>query len=186
MLVGYGRVSTVDQNAELQEDALRSVGCEKLFIEKVSSGKKDRPQLAAALDYVREGDTLVVWRLDRMARSLHQLIETVEALAARGIALKSITEDHIDTSTAGGRLVFNIFGSIAEFERAIIRERTKAGVAAAKARGRNGGRPAKLTGERADHARNLLAAGSSVSSVARSMGVSRAAVHRALERAEAG
>jgi hypothetical protein len=104
------------------------------------------------------------------------------ALEQRGIALKSITEPHIDTSTPGGRLVFNIFGSIAEFERAIIRERTKAGVTAAKARGRNGGRPPKLTGERADHARNLLAAGSSVSSVARSMGVSRAAVHRSMER----
>jgi DNA invertase Pin-like site-specific DNA recombinase len=143
----------------------------------------DRPQLAAALDYVREGDTLVVWRLDRLARSLHQLIETVEALEKRKIALKSITEA-IDTGTPGGRLVFHIFGSIAEFERAIIRERTKAGVAAAKARGRNGGRPPKLTGERADHARNLLAAGSSVSSVARSMGVSRAAVHRAMAREE--
>jgi DNA invertase Pin-like site-specific DNA recombinase len=182
MLVGYGRVSTADQNHQMQEDALRAAGCKKVFLETISSGRKDRPQLAAALDYVREGDTLVVWRLDRLARSLHQLIETVDALEKRGIALKSIMEPHIDTSTPGGKLVFNIFGSIAEFERAIIRERTKAGVAAAKARGRNGGRPAKLTGERVEHARNLLAAGSSVSSVARSMGVSRAAVHRALER----
>jgi DNA invertase Pin-like site-specific DNA recombinase len=166
----------------MQEDALWAAGCKKVFLETISSGKKDRPQLAAALDYVREGDTLVVWRLDRLARSLHQLIETVHGLEQRRIALKSIMEPHIDTSTPGGKLVFNIFGSIAEFERAIIRERTKAGVAAAKARGRSGGRPAKLTGERAEHARNLLAAGSSVSSVARSMGVSRAAVHRAMER----
>jgi len=181
MLVGYGRVSTQDQNAELQKDALQAAGCDRLFIEKVSSGKKDRPQLAAALDYVREGDTLVVWRLDRLARSLHQLIETVEDLEKRGIALKSITEA-IDTGTPGGRLVFHIFGSIAEFERAIIRERTKAGLVAAKARGRSGGRPAKLVGERAEHARNLLGSGSSVSAVARSMGVSRAAVHRAMER----
>jgi DNA invertase Pin-like site-specific DNA recombinase len=181
MLVGYGRVSTLDQNSELQEDALHAAGCEKLFLEKVSSGKKDRPQLAAAFDYVREGDTLVFWRLDRLARSLHQLIETVEALEARKIALKSITEA-IDTGTPGGRLVFHIFGSIAEFERAIIRERTKAGVVAAKARGRAGGRPAKLMGERAEHARNLLNAGMTVSAVARSMGVSRAAVHRAMER----
>jgi DNA invertase Pin-like site-specific DNA recombinase len=178
MLVGYGRVSTTDQNPALQEDALRSAGCEKLFIEKVSSGKKERPQLAAALDYVREGDTLVVWRLDRLARSLHQLIETVEALEARKIALKSLTES-IDTSTPGGRLVFHVFGSIAEFERAIIRERTKAGVMAAKARGRSGGRPAKLEGERAEHAKNLLSAGTSVSAVARSMGVSRSTVLRA-------
>ena len=181
MLVGYGRVSTVDQNHQMQDDALRSAGCEKLFLETISSGRKDRPQLAAALDYVRPGDTLVVWRLDRLARSLKQLIQTVEDLEHRGIALKSITEA-IDTGTPGGRLVFHIFGSIAEFERAIIRERTKAGVAAAKARGRAGGRPAKLIGERAEHARNLLASGSSVSSVARSMGVSRASVHRALER----
>jgi DNA invertase Pin-like site-specific DNA recombinase len=120
MLVGYGRVSTLDQNAGLQEDALRSAGCEKLFIEKVSSGKKDRPQLAAALDYVREGDTLVVWRLDRLARSLHQLIETVHGLEQRGIALKSLTEQHIDTSTPGGRLVFNIFGSIADYAKSAM------------------------------------------------------------------
>jgi DNA invertase Pin-like site-specific DNA recombinase len=179
MLVGYGRVSTTDQNAELQEDALKAAGCEKRFIETISSGKKERPQLKAALEYVRQGDTLVVWRLDRLARSLRQLIQTVEDLDARGIGLKSLTEA-IDTSTPGGRLVFHIFGSIAEFERAIIRERTKAGVAAAKSRGRAGGRPAKLTGERVEHARNLLAAGSSVSSVARSMGVSRATVHRSL------
>jgi DNA invertase Pin-like site-specific DNA recombinase len=106
-------------------------------------------------------------------------------LKKRSIALKSLNEE-IDTGTPGGKLIFHIFGSIAEFEREIIRERTKAGVAAAKARGRSGGRPAKLTGERAEHARNLLAAGSSVSSVARSMGVSRAAVHRALERAGIG
>jgi DNA invertase Pin-like site-specific DNA recombinase len=181
MLVGYGRVSTVDQNHQMQDDALRGAGCEKLFLETISSGRKDRPQLAAALDYVRPGDTLVVWRLDRLARSLKQLIQTVEDLEHRSIALKSITEA-IDTGTPGGRLVFHIFGSIAEFERAIIRERTKAGVVAAKARGRSGGRPAKLTGERAEHARNLLAAGSSVSSVARSMGISRASLHRALER----
>lgn len=184
MLVGYGRVSTTDQNPAMQEDALRAAGCEKLFIEKVSSGKKDRPQLAAALDYVRSGDTLVVWRLDRLARSLHQLIETVEALSSRGIALKSVTEQHIDTSTAGGRLVFNIFGSIAEFERAIIRERTKAGVVAAKARGRLGGRPAKLEGERAEHAKMMLDAGTSVSAVARSMGVSRSTVLRATRMLE--
>ena len=184
MLVGYGRVSTIDQNHELQQDALKAAGCEKVFLETISSGKKERPQLAAALEYVRAGDTLVVWRLDRLARSLHQLIETVEALEARGIALKSLTEA-IDTGTAGGRLVFHIFGSIAEFERAIIRERTKAGVVAAKARGRAGGRPAKLVGERAEHAVNLLQAGSSVSSVSRSMGVSRASVLRAVERLKA-
>jgi DNA invertase Pin-like site-specific DNA recombinase len=180
MLVGYGRVSTQDQNPAMQEDALRAAGCERLFIETISSGKKERPQLTAALDYVRSGDTLVVWRLDRLARSLRQLIETVELLESRGIALKSITEA-IDTSTPGGRLVFHIFGAIAEFERAIIRERTKAGVTAAKARGRAGGRPAKLTGERLDMAKKLLIGGESISSVARTLNVSRSTVHRSVD-----
>jgi DNA invertase Pin-like site-specific DNA recombinase len=121
MLVGYGRVSTADQNPALQEDVLRAAGCEKLYIETVSSGKRDRPQLAAALDYVRSGDTLVVWCLDRLARSLRQLIQTVEDLETRSIGLKSLTES-IDTSTAGGKLVFHIFGAMAEFERSLIRE----------------------------------------------------------------
>lgn len=178
MLVGYGRVSTQDQNAELQEDALRAAGCEKLFIETISSGKKERPKLTAALEYLRPGDTLVVWRLDRLARSLDQLIATVKDLEQHDIALRSLTEA-IDTSTAGGKLIFHIFGSIAEFERSLIRERTKAGVAAAKARGRCGGRPARLEGERAQHARMMLDAGTSVSAVARSMGVSRSTVLRA-------
>lgn len=185
MLVGYGRVSTTDQSPAMQEDALRAAGCEKLFIETISSGKKDRPQLAAALDYVRAGDTLVVWRLDRLARSLHQLIETVEALKTRSIALKSITEA-IDTGTPGGMLIFHVFGAIAEFERGIIRERTKAGVAAAKSRGRHGGRPPKLEGERADHAKMMLEAGTSVSAVARSMGVSRSTVLRATRLVNGG
>jgi DNA invertase Pin-like site-specific DNA recombinase len=180
MLVGYGRVSTNDQNTDLQIDALRAAGCERIFLETMSSGKKDRPELTKALDYVRSGDTLVVWRLDRLARSLRQLIETVELLESRGIALKSITEA-IDTSTPGGRLVFHVFGAIAEFERAIIRERTKAGVAAAKARGRAGGRPSKLTGERLDMAKKLLSGGESISSVARTLNVSRATVHRSVD-----
>jgi DNA invertase Pin-like site-specific DNA recombinase len=184
MLVGYGRVSTQDQDTSMQEDALRAAGCGKLFIETISSGKKERPQLVAALDYVREGDTLVVWRLDRLARSLHQLIETVEDMETRGIALKSITEA-IDTSTPGGKLVFHVFGAIAEFERAIIRERTKAGVASAKARGRSGGRPSKLAGERVEAAVNLLSSGTSVSAVARSMGVSRSTVLRSIRLAGA-
>ncbi|GEO43055.1 invertase [Skermanella aerolata] len=178
MLVGYGRVSTQDQNPAMQEDDLRAAGCEKLFIETISSGKKDRPKLQAALEYLRSGDTLVVWRLDRLARSLDQLIATVKDLEARDIALKSLTEA-IDTSTAGGKLIFHIFGSIAEFERSLIRERTKAGIAAAKARGRSGGRPPKLQGERAEHAQLMLNAGKSVSEVARSFNVSRSTVLRA-------
>ena len=182
MLVGYGRVSTTDQNPAMQEDALRAAGCQKLFIETISSGKTERPKLVAALDYVRSGDTLVVWRLDRLARSLHQLIETVDALKKRGISLKSLNED-IDTGTPGGMLIFHVFGAIAEFERGIIRERTKAGVAAAKARGRHGGRPPRLDAEKTQHAINMLAAGTSVSSVARSFGVSRSTVLRSVRLA---
>src|SRR5579863_7426512 len=135
MLLGYARVSTQDQKPELQLDALRQAGCEKLFTEKASGAQRERPQLQAAVDYIREGDTLVVWKLDRLARSLKQLIETVEELEQRGIGFRSLTES-IDTTTSGGRLVFHIFAALAEFERSIIRERTKAGLEAARTRGR--------------------------------------------------
>lgn len=143
MLVGYARVSTQDQNPDLQLDALKKEGCEKVFVEKASGAQRERPELKAALDYVRAGDTLVVWKLDRLARSLKQLIETVELLDGRKIGFRSLTES-IDTTTAGGKLIFHIFGSLAEFERSIIRERTRAGLDAARARGRKGGRPAAL------------------------------------------
>jgi DNA invertase Pin-like site-specific DNA recombinase len=173
-------VSTVDQNPALQVDALNAAGCEKLYIETISSARKDRPQLAAALDYLRAGDTLVVWHLDRLARSMRQLIQTVEDLEARGIALKSLTES-IDTTTPGGMLTFHIFGAMVQFERSLIRERTKAGLVAARALGRVGGRPRKLEGERLEMARNLLAVDKSISAVARTMGVSRATVHRSID-----
>jgi DNA invertase Pin-like site-specific DNA recombinase len=143
MLVGYARVSTQDQNPALQLDALKAAGCEKLFVEKASGAQRDRPELLAALDYLRAGDSLVVWKLDRLARSLKQLIETVELLESRRIGLRSLTEA-IDTTTAGGKLVFHVFGALAEFERSIIRERTKAGLEAARARGKKGGRPPAL------------------------------------------
>jgi len=143
MLVGYARVSTQDQNPALQLDALKAVGCEKVFVEKASGAQRDRPELLAALDYLRAGDSLVVWKLDRLARSLKQLIETVELLESRRIGLRSLTEA-IDTTTAGGKLVFHVFGALAEFERSIIRERTKAGLEAARARGKKGGRPPAL------------------------------------------
>ena len=144
MLVGYARVSTQDQKPELQLDALTAAGCEKVFEEKASGALRDRPQLQAALDYMRDGDTLVVWKLDRLARSIKQLIETVEMLEERGVGFRSITEA-IDTTTSGGRLVFHIFAALAEFERSIIRERTVAGLASARARGRFGGRPPSLS-----------------------------------------
>jgi DNA invertase Pin-like site-specific DNA recombinase len=140
MLIGYARVSTQDQNPQLQLDALKAAGCGRVFVERASGAQRDRPELRAALGYMRSGDTLVVWKLDRLARSLKQLIETIEALDADKIGFRSLTEA-IDTTTAGGRLVFQIFGALAEFERQVIRERTMAGLDAARARGRKGGRP---------------------------------------------
>lgn len=140
MLVGYARVSTLDQKPALQTDALTAAGCERIFAEKASGAQRDRPELKAALDYLRAGNTLVVWKLDRLARSMLQLIETVEDVQARGIELRSLTES-IDTATPGGRLVFHIFSALAEFEHAIIRECTRAGLQAARARGKKGGRP---------------------------------------------
>ena len=142
-LVGYARVSTQDQKPELQLDALKAAGCSKLFVEKASGAKEDRPQLQAALDYLRAGDALVVWKLDRLARSMKQLIETVDQLKAREIGFRSLTEA-IDTATAAGELFFHIFGALAQFERSIIRERTNAGLKAALARGRKGGRRPKV------------------------------------------
>jgi DNA invertase Pin-like site-specific DNA recombinase len=144
MLVGYARVSTQDQNPELQQDALTKNGCEKIFTEKASGAGRDRPQLNSAIEYMRAGDTLVVWKLDRLARSLKQLIETVEGLEERDIGFKSLTES-IDTTTSGGKLVFHIFASLAEFERSLIRERTSAGLQAARDRGKLGGRPPAMS-----------------------------------------
>jgi DNA invertase Pin-like site-specific DNA recombinase len=155
MLVGYARVSTQDQNPALQLDALKAAGCEKLFVEKASGAQRDRPELLAALDYLRAGDSLVVWKLDRLARSLKQLIETVELLESRRIGLRSLTEA-IDTTTAGGKLVFHVFGALAEFERSIIRERTKAGLEAARARGKKGGRPPALVAKDLAAAKAML------------------------------
>ncbi len=140
MKVGYARVSTHEQNLSLQKDALRQAGCGKIFNDQVSGAKVKRPGLQKAKAYVREGDTLVVWRLDRLGRSLKHFIETVTVLEERGVGFQSLQES-IDTTTSGGRLVFHIFGALAEFERNLIQERTRAGLAAARARGRQGGRP---------------------------------------------
>lgn len=144
MLIGYARVSTQDQNPQLQHDALLQAGCEKIFTEKASGTQRDRPQLQAAFDYMRPNDALVVWKLDRLARSLKQLIETIEILEEEKMGFRSLTEA-IDTTTSGGRLIFHIFGALAEFERSIIKERTKAGRSAARAKGRFGGRPPSLS-----------------------------------------
>jgi DNA invertase Pin-like site-specific DNA recombinase len=143
MLIGYARVSTIDQNLALQLDALNKAGCEKIFEDKASGGKVDRPGLQDVLKFAREGDTVLVWRLDRLGRSLKHLIEMVTQLNERGVGFRSLQEA-IDTTTSGGKLVFQIFGALAEFERNSIRERTQAGLEAARARGRKGGRPKAL------------------------------------------
>jgi DNA invertase Pin-like site-specific DNA recombinase len=140
MNIGYARVSTQDQTLNLQKDALEKIGCTKIFTDVISGSKAERNGLDEALEYVRESDTLVVWRLDRLGRSLKHLIETITELNNRKIGFKSIQEN-IDTTTSGGKLVFHIFGALAEFERDIIRERTQAELQAARARGRKGGRP---------------------------------------------
>ncbi len=146
MLIGYARVSTQEQNPDSQLDALNAAGCERVFIEKASGAQRDRPELAAALSYMRQGDSLVVWKLDRLARSLPQLIETIAVLEERGAGFRSLTEA-IDTTTAGGKLIFHVFGALAEFERSVIRERTRAGLKAARNRGRLGGRPPALSAD---------------------------------------
>ncbi len=140
MLVGYARVSTTDQNLNLQKDALQAAGCARLFTDTVRGVRVERPGLSEALKECRPGDTLVVWKLDRLGRSLPHLVETVRELYNRGVGFKSLQEQ-IDTTTSGGKLIFHIFASLAEFERDLIRERTNAGLAAARARGRRGGRP---------------------------------------------
>ena len=139
-LIGYARVSTHEQHLHLQQDALSAAGCLKIFTDTISGTKSERKGLAEALDYIRKGDTLVVWRLDRLGRSLKDLIERITDLHSRNIGFKSLTEN-IDTTTSGGKLIFHIFGALAEFERDIIKERTTAGLTAARARGRKGGRP---------------------------------------------
>ena len=144
MLVGYARVSTDDQNLNLQRDALDQAGCEQIFKDQLSGAKAERPGLHQALQYARTGDTIVVWRLDRLSRSLKDLIEMVTLLESKGIGLKSLQEA-IDTSSSSGKLIFHIFGALAEFERNLIRERTRAGLQAARARGRKGGRPKSLS-----------------------------------------
>ncbi len=151
MLIGYARVSTHDQNLDLQQDSLYAAGCEKIFVDELSGAKAARPGLQQAMDSLREGDVLMVWRLDRLGRSLRNLLELVEKLKERKVGFRSLQES-MDTSTSGGNLIFQVFGALAEFERNIIRDRTNAGLAAARARGRTGGRPKKLD----EHQRQLV------------------------------
>ena len=177
MLIGYARTSTADHTKALQLDALTRAGCSRIFEDTASGSIDSRPGLAEAIATCQPGDTLTVWKLDRLGRSLAHLIETVAGLTKRGVGFRTLTES-IDTTTPGGELVFHIFGALAQFERALIRERTIAGLAADRSRGRVGGRRAKLSADQADHARALLADGQSIAAVARIMGVARATIYR--------
>lgn len=180
-LIGYARVSTADQDDALQIDALRDAGCDRVFTETVSGSLRHRAELERLLAFVRSGDVLVIWRLDRLGRSLRDLIEIVAELDQRGVGFRSLREN-IDTTTAGGRLVFHFFGALAEFERDLIRERTNAGLAAARSRGRVGGRPPALTTEQVAVAQEMYASGNHTpTAIAKVLGVGRATVYRHLK-----
>ncbi|MFG2140287.1 recombinase family protein [Streptomyces sp. NPDC048650] len=185
-LIGYARVSTDDQEAQLQHDALNEAGCARIFTDKASGKNTDRPELAAALDYLRPGDTLCVWKLDRFARSLIDLVTMVDGLAARGIGFKVLTGAlaSIDPNTPDGRLMLQVVGAMAEFERSLIKDRTRAGLEAAKAQGRTGGRPTVMDADKLAAAKARRAKGESVTAVAKAVGVSRATLYRALAEAE--
>ncbi len=181
MLVGYARVSTLEQTLDLQRDALDRAGCERVFTDTISGSKVERPGLEQALHFMRSGDTLVVWRLDRLGRSLQHLIETVGRLQERGIGFRSITES-IDTTSSGGKLIFHVFGALAEFERELIRERTRAGLEAARARGRQGGGPRSLDPRKVAMARALHSDKSnSIEDICKTLRVSRSTLYRYLE-----
>jgi DNA invertase Pin-like site-specific DNA recombinase len=178
-LIGYGRVSTEDQSLTLQVDALRAAGCERIFEDKASGAATERPGLDAALGYLRPGDVLVTWKLDRLGRSLPHLIATVQALVERGVGFKSITES-IDTTTPGGKLIFHIFGALAEFERDLIRERTRAGLDAAARKGAKGGRPVALTPDKLAKAKALIDRGLNVREAAARVKVGKSVLYDAL------
>ncbi|MBD1835266.1 recombinase family protein [Cyanobacteria bacterium FACHB-472] len=176
--IGYCRVSSNDQTLNLQKNALKKAGCEKIFSDTVSGAKESRPGLDQCLDQLRPGDTLVVWRLDRLGRSLKHLLTLVEDFSARGIGFISLTEA-IDTTTSGGKLVFSIFGAIAEFERQIIRERTNAGLAAARARGRKGGRKEQHNSKKIVTAVKLAdTSPDTISEICKQLGISRSTYYR--------
>lgn len=177
--VGYARISTADQSLAPQIDALKAAGCGEIFEDCVSGAKTDRLGLDQALDHLRSGDTLIVWKLDRLGRSMSHLIDTVRDLDQRGIGFKSLTEG-IDTTTSGGTLVFHLFGALAQFERDLIRERTRAGLSAAAARGRKGGRKAVVTAEKLKRAKMLIESGLTVREAAARIKVGKTALYDAI------
>jgi DNA invertase Pin-like site-specific DNA recombinase len=184
VLIGYARISTDDQNLALQHYALTAAGCEKIYEDRISGARAERPGLTLALEVARAGDTLIVWRLDRLGRSLKDLIAFAERLEQRKVGLKSLKEA-LDTTSSGGRLIFHMFGALAEFERDLIRERTQAGLSAARARGRLGGRPKLLTPEKRRLAVQLYRAKEhSIAEICRLMGISKPTLYSYL--AEAG
>ena len=177
MLIGYARVSTQDQNLALQLEALNHAGCKKIYEDKLSGSRADRPGLAKALEMLREGDTLVVWKLDRLGRSVKQLVDLVGELHKQGVQFKSLT-DSIDTSTPSGRFFFHVMASLAEMERELIIERTRAGLEIARQLGRTGGRKRKLTESKVESAKKLLASGVPPRDVAKDLGVSIPTLYR--------
>lgn len=184
MLIGYARVSTNQQDLTLQEDELRKAGCERIFTDIVSGAKSERQGLKEALDFTRNGDVLVVWKLDRLGRSLKHLVDTIIELQAKGIGFRSLTQN-LDTTTAGGMLIFHVFASVAEFERQLIIERTQAGLRSARARGRVGGRPRALDAKKLGIARSLFEDGrTSVQEICETVNVSRATFYRYMEKAK--
>ena len=183
MLVGYSRVSTEDQKLDLQLDALNAAGCERFFSDHVSGASKLKPGLEEALSYLRSGDTLVVWKLDRLGRTVKGLVDLVQTLQDKGIQFRSLT-DGIDTSTTAGRFFFHVMAALAQMEKELVHERTMAGLSAARARGRLGGRKPKMDASKLDAARKLLQAGTPASAVAKTLGVGRATLYRGLRVSE--
>lgn len=178
MLIGYARVSTQEQNLDLQKDALLHAGCKRIFTDVASGAKSSRTGLDEAIDFLREGDTLVVWKLDRLGRSLKHLIDLVNSLNEKNINFRSLQEN-IDTTTSAGKLIFHVFGALAEFEREIIRERTQAGLSAARARGRHGGRPKSMDEKKIAIAKTLMDdRNNSIQDICKILGVSKATLYR--------
>jgi DNA invertase Pin-like site-specific DNA recombinase len=184
MLIGYARVSTEDQHLDIQLQKLKAVGCKRVFQEKVSGAHRARPELAKMLEHMREGDTVVVWKLDRLARSTRDLLEISDMLSQGGAGLKSLSEPWADTTSPAGRMVLTVFAGLAEFERELIRERTSTGRIAAMKRGVRFGRPAKLDSEKARLVARLISEGHPVKEIAKTFGVHKATLYRALAAGE--